>query len=564
MTSALRRAVFRSLTLLALGPVTSWGAAGLVAGNQVWSGLVRVEEDVLVPPGATLTVLPGTRVVFAPASGTKTEPWFWTPGTELTVAGRLVAEGTPGLPVVFEGEGPWGGIAVAPGGEAHLSRVRVAGPDEGLMCAGFCELADARIEGAEYGLVLAPGSRLAAARVTAVGCRVGLLDARTRGGAVEGVEVQAPRDAPLLTLPGPPRGVASVELRTAGRPGVEYVGEHSVEADEVWRGEVVVSGRVTVVPGAVLTLEAGTRVAFRKIDTNGDGLGESELLVLGGIRSLGAPGRPVVFESAEPSPQPGDWDKVSLISSEDPDNVFRHSVFRWGTQALHAHFSRFSAEECLFEDNLRAVQFQESDGALLRECVFLRNKQALRFRDSRARVAESLFIGNFFGVHVFRGDVEFTDNTLEGSSLGGFLAKESRVVFQRNRLAGNRDGVRMKDIGSWALIRGNRFGSSAEDSLSLSHVEGSVEENRFEGAGLDLASVEESPVVFRGNFFGATGRDALHLKGATGVDARGNYWGAAAPATRIHDREDSPELGTASLEPALPAPPQLALPPAEW
>jgi hypothetical protein len=321
---------------------------------------------------------------------------------------------------------------------------------------------------------------------------------------------------------------------------------------------------VTVTPGAVLTLAPGTRVAFRKIDSNGDGVGEGELLVLGGIRSLGTAASPIVFESAEENPRPGDWDKVSLISSEDLANSFRYAVFRHGVQALHAHFSRFSASDCLFEENLRGVQFQESTGVRLERCTFRGNKQALRFRDSSAKVADSVFLGNLYAVHAYRCELEFTGNTLEDSALGGFFAKESRLVFERNRLRANRDGVRLRDSGSRVTLRGNRIEESAEDDLSLSVVEGEVEGNVLDGAGLDLVSVEDSLAVFRKNVLLRSGRDAFHLKGASDADARENFWGGSPPPGRIHDQEEDPTLGRVLWDKPMREPPILDVPASSW
>jgi nitrous oxidase accessory protein NosD len=194
------------------------------------------------------------------------------------------------------------------------------------------------------------------------------------------------------------------------------------------------------------------------------------------------------------------------------------------------------------------------------DCVFVDNKQALRFRDSKASITGNRFFRNLFGVHAFRAELEFTDNVLEGSALGGFLAKESRVVFEGNRLGASRDGVRMKDPDSWVRLRGNRLGGFAEDALSLSRVEGTVEGNAIKSAGLDLVSLEEAPVTLRRNRLGAAGRDALHLKGATNVDARGNFWVGDDPAGRIHDGWDDPALGTAAWSPALSEPPRLLVP----
>ncbi len=527
--------------------------SGVLDGEHTWAGDVRVEGDVWVPPGGRLVVEAGTRVRFAEALSTKTDPVFWHPATELAAAGTVEVRGTPERPVVFEGEGgvAWGGLVAAPGGRLVLRNARILDADEAVLCVAAACTADAvRIARSQYGVVAGPGARLEVRDTGVSAAGAGLLDLGSADtGWRDRVSVVVAGDAEALRLAPPARAVSVVAFPEARQPRVEYVGEYTVARSETWSGEVVVAGRVTVVPGAVLTLAPGTRVLFRRLDTNRDGLGEGELLVLGGIRSLGEPGRPVVFASAETKPQPGDWDKVSLIASEDPDNRFRYTVFRHGTQALHAHFSGFSAEDCLFQDNLRAVQFQESDRAEILRSVFTGNKQALRFRDSTVRVEDSVFFDNLYAVHGFRADLVFRGNTVEGNALGGLLAKESGVVLAGNRFSRNRDGARMKEPGTRVRISGNRFGSAAEDGLSLSRVAGEVAGNRFGPAGLDLVALDRSEVRLAGNRFGPAGRSAVHLQGEGDVDARGNDWGGD-PETRIHDRLDEPGLGRVRWEPA--------------
>jgi len=550
-----------------------WAAPALAAvltSDQTWSGIVRVEEDLLVPAGITLTIEPGAHITFAAAPSTKTDPVFWNPDTELAVAGRLVAGAKGQAPVVFQSDGPWGGVVAAPGGEVRVENAQWLRAGEALLCvAAVCDLDRVTIGGGEYGLVLGPGAHFTARDVTVEGARVGVLDARgapTLPGIPEGVLVSGAADAALLWVPTADRTVSALvpDVSPSAVPRVEYVGEYTVAADETWTGEVILAGRVTVIPEAVLTLAPGTRVRFRRHDSNGDGLGEGELLVLGGIRSRGLPGRPVIFESAEPEPVSGDWDKVSLIASEDPGNSFTYTVFRHGVQSLHAHFSKFVAEHCLFADNLRAVQFQESSGSAVRSSVFVGNKQALRFRDSQVEVRGNLLVDNWYAVHAYRCALEFVDNVVTGSALGGFLAKESQVRLAGNRLLFGRDGVRLRQDGTTAEITANLFSGFAEDALSLNRVRGTVEGNRLAAAGLDLISVEEADVRLVGNHLSGAGRDLVHLNGSGDLAAPDNYWGGLDPAAAIHDRTDDPLLGTVYWQPAREAPPLLSEPQQNW
>lgn len=74
--------------------------------DTTWSGIVLVNGDVYVPPGITLTILPGTVVKFKRIDETSDQNLFdvdspYYPQAELIVRGRLIARGTAGKQIVF-------------------------------------------------------------------------------------------------------------------------------------------------------------------------------------------------------------------------------------------------------------------------------------------------------------------------------------------------------------------------------------------------------------------------------------------------------------------------------
>lgn len=530
----------------------SFAQAATLTADAVWSGVVNLEEDLLIVKGVTLTIKPGTKVVVYHTDSTKTDPQFWNPDTEIAVEGRLVVGASEGgrTFIVAEGGG-WGGVIVAPGGEARFTSTTMEGADEALLVKeGTLALADVEVKNSSRGIILAGGANFSAEKSVVSGCEIGVIDLAGIG-ALPGLEIKNSKDAarlePILKAQ-PHKSSPGAEVFTPAPGTREFVGEYTVEGEEEWRGTIIIDGRVTVPPGSMLKILPGAKVLFRKRDTNSDGLGESELLILGSVRCAGTAKNPVLFASAENPPAPGDWDKVSIISSEDAKNSFEYATFRHGLMALHAHYSNFSAKLCRFEDNYRAVQFQESEGASVEECVFVNNKQALRFRDSKVKVRANTLTGNDYALHAFRCDLELADNTVTDTKLGGVLLKESRATLRKNIFRNNLSPLKQKGSGSTLKLERNGFSGSVETTASLSGVDARIEKNTFEDAGLDLIGLEAGEVVLRGNTFGAAGRNAIHLNGSTGADARCNDFKTSTPASRIHDRADDPALGIVLTE----------------
>ena len=113
-----------SMCILALGTFATavQEASGTLHQDQTWSGTIRVLGDVYVPPGRTLTILPGTDVRFAPRQDTVAHPKGISncpaPKAELIVEGTLRAQGTEAQPILFTSAsavpspGDWGGIVL--------------------------------------------------------------------------------------------------------------------------------------------------------------------------------------------------------------------------------------------------------------------------------------------------------------------------------------------------------------------------------------------------------------------------------------------------------------------
>jgi hypothetical protein len=89
--------------------------------DTVWSGTMLINGDVYVPPGITLTILPGTLIKFERIDENSENNLFsvdspYYPQAELIVRGKIIARGTKKQPITFTsaetsaGPADWGAI----------------------------------------------------------------------------------------------------------------------------------------------------------------------------------------------------------------------------------------------------------------------------------------------------------------------------------------------------------------------------------------------------------------------------------------------------------------------
>lgn len=111
-----------------------------ITGDELWSGRVEIDGDVVIAEHAVVRIAPGTQVVFLPPSAGQdrlTEhPHFV--GSELIVRGRLLAEGTAGAPITFSALAPaapvgsWGAINLVQSAGSRFRYCRFSQADSAI------------------------------------------------------------------------------------------------------------------------------------------------------------------------------------------------------------------------------------------------------------------------------------------------------------------------------------------------------------------------------------------------------------------------------------------------
>jgi parallel beta-helix repeat protein len=178
----------------------------------------------------------------------------------------------------------------------------------------------------------------------------------------------------------------------------------TITTDTAWHGDIMISGSVTVAPGASLDISPYTNVLFSK---------EAGLIVKGKIIARGEKNARIAFVSANGHGS-GEWEEILLDHAEG--SVFLNCHFENATWALHSHYTNLRVEDC----------------------SFINNYGGIRFTSGPLEVRHSSFKENVIGIRAFRGTALITENTITGNEIGIFVReKGGGLTIRRNNLFAN-------------------------------------------------------------------------------------------------------------------------------
>ncbi len=164
-------------------------------------------------------------------------------------------------------------------------------------------------------------------------------------------------------------------------------------------GDIHIRGEVKVFPGAVLTVQPGTRFLFEPHDPDGDGVNDSRLVVEGRLVARGEPDAPIYFTSAAGSPEPGDWLELRVDRSEG--NVLEYCVLEHSRYGLHVHFSSGVVANSIFRNNIDGTRFGNSHFILSNNLISNNLGKGINFRDSNLNIYNNQIFNNRQGIFTF-------------------------------------------------------------------------------------------------------------------------------------------------------------------
>ncbi len=553
----------------------AYAASTVIDNDTEWSGVMTISNDVLVRKGATLTILPGTEVHVLASESAKTEPEYLSALTEITVRGNLRALGTPEAPirlVMPRADIPgWAGIFVDDG-SIHLSWCTVEGAESGItVIHGDAELRNTVLQQNRYGLTLLKSAgtvSLNESEISGNDYGIALLNGAVLTENSNTVLGNAKKD--ILNTNAADHHLEKKEFAVGDKVKKSVYGNESLLGMVIWKDKVVINGVVRLPEKSRLIIMPGTIIEFTRRDTNGDGIGENGLMIMGMLIAKGTAEQPIILRSAEEEKRAGDWDSINIYNSDGIQNILEYCLIEDSLRALHTHYSNVVLNNVTLRNNLRGMQFQESL-LELRDSDIYDNKSAIRGRDSEIKFINNRIFDNYFGPEIFRITGEVRGNTIAGNYLDGLRVREGALDIENNEIIGNRNGltVAYSVYGNYSgnvvadnletgitligtdtvTVSGNFISRNGVNGINLQNSRALIQGNHIVENGERGIGISSHHGVIRGNNLVGNKLYAIDLDGKDDISAPGNWWGGVEIATVVFDKNDDSTKGRLTYEP---------------
>ncbi len=592
---------FLIISIVAFGllPVS---AGEILSADTVWRGEVTLDDDLLIPEGVTLTIMPSTVINVQPSDRTRTDPEYLSSMTEITVRGRLDAEGEADSRVVFRVDGTdaqsqWSGIIID-GGAAFLGSSLIMNAETGLqIISGSATVMRSQVINNRYGVVAYGDAVLKISDTEISGNRYGIFELSGSRTGYSNVSVRDNEKKDIYLygedkkngLHKVLKGVSSKSIYAAGDKAcqgdskllmMDYpvpekslsmkYGDEVLLEDTIWSGRIEIGGIIRVPQDTRLIIMPGTLVEFRRKDTNGDGIGENGLLMQGVLIAKGTRENPIIFRSAELNRRAGDWDAINILNSDGARSLIEFAQIQDAYRGLHFHFSNVMVNSSVLKNNYTAIQFQESSVELRGNYIY-NNKNGVKARDSEISFYKNYILNNINGVNFFRASLTAYENSISGNMLDGLKIREGTNNIYDNLVSCNRFGIMVSDT-YFGKFNRNVISNNLETGISLRDSDNiEINGNYLQGNGFSGVSLLSVGAVIKGNNISDNGERGIGIQAFSGlitensisgnrmyaienesssdIEAPMNWWGDGSVDKAVFDRSDDEMVGEVMYSP---------------
>ncbi|MBU1255428.1 right-handed parallel beta-helix repeat-containing protein [Patescibacteria group bacterium] len=278
--------------------------------------------------------------------------------------------------------------------------------------------------------------------------------------------------------------------------------------DQVWSGEIYVSGPLVIVPWVTLKIEPGTVVKFKHSRDYKNPL-RGGLIIKGTLQAIGTPEQPIWFTSDAPEPINGDWESIFITSQKE--NIIKYAIVEyaqlginfWTASGEVSHsIIRWVNSECIYMERSNPVIEYNT----IYNCGY--NGIALEQFNYDVKIRYNKIFDNLYntGIHGEATEVEIEGNIVKNNKFGITFDDFSEAVIKNNLIENNsEEGIRLMNSCQAEvysnLIKNNGLGISCDlgDSQIIIHNNDiSENQNDFyigEGCQSDLKNNQEKITI---------------------------------------------------------------------
>ena len=286
--------------------------------------------------------------------------------------------------------------------------------------------------------------------------------------------------------------------------------EGRIERDEIWSGEILVTGYIEVPSGVTLTIEPGTMVKFMysRDYKNPD---KGCLQINGGVlRAIGTPEEPIWFTSDASEPIHGDWEGI-FIGDSRHNNVIKYSIVEYA---------------------YIGIQFWTSSGTVANSIVRWITAEGIYMERSNPTIENNTIYGTGFNgiaMEQFNENVVIRCNRIENNQGAGIHGEATKATLENNVVANNRTGITFDDYCEVDL-RHNLVENNSSEGLTFElGTKGNLVFNEIRNNLWGIRTSENSWLTAHNNDI-YNNEIALEAYFMQQLDVENNWWGTVDSA----------------------------------
>ncbi|MFX1587268.1 MAG: NosD domain-containing protein [Promethearchaeota archaeon] len=197
----------------------------------------------------------------------------------------------------------------------------------------------------------------------------------------------------------------------SSNPPIQIKNE-TINSDETWSGNILVTRSITVSKNATLTILPGTIVKFKNYRGYKIPDARLSLFIAGTINALGAPDQQIWFTSDAEPPINGDWDGIYMNGTTDStfnytvieyglvgivqfysESIVANSIVRWvNTEGLYAEYSNVDyVNNTLYGNGYHEIALEQFNNATIRRNIFKNGTVAFHSENSEVYLKRNYF-----------------------------------------------------------------------------------------------------------------------------------------------------------------------------